>query len=100
MSDLSKLNQSMLICRDLGHAWNEGTAEHVEHKNEQLVERSMYCSRCDTRRTEFIRRDGITVKRRYRYPIGYLPLHPVTRRQARLYNLQLALAKLKKRSTT
>lgn len=63
------LPQSMLECRELGHAWRPHTARWNEA--ERVYDRTLKC-RCGTFRIETLSRRGEIISRRYEYPEGYL----------------------------
>jgi hypothetical protein len=86
-----------LRCRDLRHAWDESTLVTAPHPD-GIVERAVWCRRCDTRRTEIIEMpDGTVIARRYRYPQGYQTDRPVKQRTVRIFLIRKALRELKEK---
>ena len=70
-----------LECRTYGHAWEE--AEVLMEKKGFLVAR-LFCMRCHTSRVDLVRqRTGEVLKRKYKYPFGYLVKGGVQRAAAR-----------------
>jgi len=63
------LNTNYLRCRDLGHAWEDYTAEWAG----EAFRVTVVCYRCDARRTRFVQRNGFYAEKHggYDYPKDY-----------------------------
>lgn len=64
------LPESYLMCRDAGHSWRPHFAQWAEEHG--CWERSLICSRCATRRVQYLSRTGARLNGGgYEYPEGY-----------------------------
>lgn len=71
MSELQELTDAMVMCRTVGHAWDEWTPKDRPSTRGGWPF-TLRCTRCTTERWDVIAtRTGELIQRRYLYPDGY-----------------------------
>ena len=63
------LNNSFLLCRDLGHNWRPWGAQWVPEDN--AYNRTLRCTRCKTARMQVLSVRGEVIQSKYDYADGY-----------------------------
>jgi hypothetical protein len=76
-TDLADMETEFLECRDLGHAWQRTSDQHVvfgARKKPIEFVRVIWCPRCDTTRSQTIDLTTWSPSKgnKYHYPDGYL----------------------------
>ena len=70
MSNHVDINQSYLMCRDIGHGWKPWNA--IIERRPRRIKRILKCRDCGAERTQYLNSDYEIAGNSYRYPQGYL----------------------------
>jgi hypothetical protein len=99
VSNVDKIPEQYLWCRDVQHSWDPYNAKvsrnKITRRNE--VHQVLICTRCSTLKTRMMTTGGEMLRTSYSYPEGYLltqqgPMTPADRAMIRKINLKNALA--------
>jgi hypothetical protein len=63
-----KYPERLLACRDQGHSWEPIEATWLQDGN---IERILGCTRCETRRVQYLDKRGYVIGGHYEYADGY-----------------------------
>jgi hypothetical protein len=66
----SRLIDSYIMCRDMGHTWRPFKANYQQEMN--AYNRVLRCGRCKSERDQIIGLNGLILSGHYVYPEGYL----------------------------
>lgn len=69
--DFTDLDDAVIICRTLGHAWDENPNAEIDTDFSQEFLIALRCTRCPTERFDFVGATGKLFHRYYRYPESY-----------------------------
>jgi len=71
--DISDLPIEFVVCRTLGHAWDDNPAATLSPTlfSESYGAMALRCTRCTTERFDYLDAEMKVWKRHYRYPRGY-----------------------------
>jgi hypothetical protein len=102
--DITELENSFVICRTIGHAWDNNPTGKV---NSQLFKESygtlcLICTRCTAERFDYLGQDMKVWKRYYRNPKGYNTIKGQGSRpnlRAEMFRRSLLIRKPRRRAT-
>lgn len=69
--DFKDIDDGIIICRTLGHSWDENPNAEIESAFSGSFVLALRCTRCTTERFDFAGVTGKLIYRYYRYPDGY-----------------------------
>ena len=82
MATLTELMDDYVVCRTIGHAWDENPSPDIDSEffRESRAGLFLRCTRCHTERFDYLTSDMQVMYRYYRYPDKYRGLEKGTTR--------------------